>query len=206
MIPIVMTPYLPLQISQLLKNWDIANLYKKLSADFKFAVHAVILIFIAGQIYALHDKHAVNNYKIMVEPNIYPSHAVQFLSANNIGGNILSPFDWGEYLIWKMPNSKVSVDGRFRTVYPQNILTESNLLGNGIIEGKAHIENYPTDIILINKNEHAGKIVSKLPKWGKIYEDPISQIYVPKPNIFYKKAKQNQLLRPNNSPTYQFPG
>jgi hypothetical protein len=206
MIPIVMTPYLPLQITQLLKGWDIADTYKKLSRDFKITVHAVILIFIVAQVYALHDKHAVNDYKILVEPKVYPTHAAQFLIANNIDGNIMTPFDWGEYLIWKRPNSKVSVDGRFRTVYPEEILTNTINLANGQPHAKKHIKTHPPDIILLYKEEHADKIVSKLPGWGKIYDDPISQLYIKKNNPLYENSQKKQLLRPTDSPTYQFPG
>jgi hypothetical protein len=206
MIPIVMTPYLPLQISQLLKGWDITTKYQKLSRDFKFAVQAVLLIFIAGQLFTLHDKHAVNEYKIMVEPEVYPTHAAQFLQANNIDGKIMTPFDWGEYMIWKRPNSKVSVDGRFRTVYPEKILTETMNLANGLPQAVQHIKNYPPDIILLYKEEHAGKLVSKLQDWGKIYDDPISQIFIRKNNPIYEQSKLNTLRRPTESPTYQFPG
>jgi hypothetical protein len=206
MIPIVMTPYLPMQISQILKGWDVTNKFNKLSRDFQLITQGILILFLAWQIVSLDKKYAPNDYKILVAPNIFPAYAMQFMQANSINGNILTPFDWGEYIIWKRPDSKVSVDGRFRTVYPEKILTESNLLSNGLKEGMPHIDNYPTDIIVISKREHTGNIVSKIPKWGKIYDDPITQIYVLKSNPLYKKAKQNLLLRPNNSPTYQFPG
>ena len=36
---------------------------------------------------------------------------------------LLLPFEWGEYAIWHLwPACRVSVDGRFRTVYPEEIL------------------------------------------------------------------------------------
>jgi len=206
LIAIVMTPYLPMQIGYLLKGWDITARFGRLHKDFRVTAQTVVILFLAGQIYALADKHAVNDFKILVEPNIYPTHATQFMLANNIDGNILTPFDWGEYIIWKRPDSKVSVDGRFRTVYPQEVLTQGAHLRNGLPKGKELIENYPTEIILIKKNEHARKIIATLPAWGKIYDDPVSQIYVRKTDPIYERAQKNRLVRPIDPPTYHFPG
>lgn len=206
MIPIVMTPYLPLQIAQLFKGRDIISGFYGLHKDFRIITQGILILFLAGQIYALGNKFAENNFKILVEPKVYPTHAAQFMQANNINGNILTPFDWGEYIIWKRPESKVSVDGRFRTVYPEEVLTQSFNLANGQSAGKQLIENYPTEIILTMKREYAGKIIKTLPEWGKIYDDPISQIYIRKTGPLYEKALKNQLIRPTDPPTYQFPG
>ena len=46
---------------------------------------------------------------------IYPVGAVEYLRLNGFKGNILVPYDWGAYIIWKLyPNVKVSLDGRYR--------------------------------------------------------------------------------------------
>lgn len=206
MIPIVMTPYLPLQISQWFKGRDFISGFRGLHKDFRITAQGILLLFLAAQIYTLGNKFAANNFKILVEPKVYPTYAAQFMEANELNGNILTPFDWGEYIIWKRPKSKVSVDGRFRTVYPEEVLTQSFNLANGLPAGRQLIENYPTEIILTMKREYAGKIITELPVWGKIYDDPISQIYIRKTNPLYEKALKNQLIRPTGPPTYQFPG
>jgi len=46
--------------------------------------------------------------------------AGRFIAANNLGGRMLTWFDWGEYAIWHFgPALKVSMDGRRETVYTE---------------------------------------------------------------------------------------
>jgi hypothetical protein len=44
---------------------------------------------------------------------IYPDKAVKYLHKNQIGeGQLFSDYGWGGYLIWKLPERKVFIDGR----------------------------------------------------------------------------------------------
>ena len=50
--------------------------------------------------------------------------AADFIEANQLRGNLLNWFDWGEYVIWRFgPDLKVSVDGRRETVYSDRLVT-----------------------------------------------------------------------------------
>ena len=42
----------------------------------------------------------------------YPSKAVTYLESSKCKGNIFNSYNFGGYLIWKLPNSKVYIDGR----------------------------------------------------------------------------------------------
>jgi hypothetical protein len=44
--------------------------------------------------------------------NSYPEHAVGYLKNHLPSGNLFSSYDWGGYLIWKLPEKKVFIDGR----------------------------------------------------------------------------------------------
>jgi len=46
------------------------------------------------------------------EGGFYPKGAVEFLHANFPQGEIFSNYGWGGYLIWKLPEKKVFIDGR----------------------------------------------------------------------------------------------
>src|SRR3989344_2007714 len=48
----------------------------------------------------------------LMEKNYYPTKAVNYISANLPKGEIFSDYGWGGYLIWKMPQKKVFIDGR----------------------------------------------------------------------------------------------
>jgi len=58
-----------------------------------------------------------------VHPLEYPTQAADFIRRNRIRGNTAVPFDWGEYFIWKLyPKVRVSIDGRFTTAYPSEVI------------------------------------------------------------------------------------
>lgn len=42
----------------------------------------------------------------------YPAAACDFVQRNGMKGKIFNSYDWGGYLIWRLPESKVSMDGR----------------------------------------------------------------------------------------------
>jgi hypothetical protein len=43
---------------------------------------------------------------------IYPAKAVQFVEEQNLPGPLFNHFDWGGYLIWRLPRLPVAIDGR----------------------------------------------------------------------------------------------
>ena len=72
-----------------------------------------------------------HEFQIHVDPAINPVYAVRFLKENGINGNIMTTSDWGEYVIWKLPKSKVSIDGRFWTVYPPDSIIQNMVFQAG---------------------------------------------------------------------------
>src|SRR5262249_15488639 len=46
------------------------------------------------------------------EAEKYPLKAAEFIAAHGIPGPIFNSYDWGGYLIWKLPEYRIFVDGR----------------------------------------------------------------------------------------------
>ncbi len=55
---------------------------------------------------------SINNARLLTEGRFYPQKAVSFIRINPPTGKIFSEYGWGGYLIWKLPEKKVFVDGR----------------------------------------------------------------------------------------------
>ncbi|MFQ5716395.1 MAG: hypothetical protein ACE5GQ_04775 [Nitrospinales bacterium] len=202
---ILITPYLPLQLARLAEGipWFI----RSLSSVFHGLVASCLLLFSVFEFaYAL-NLYRTHNFKIFVEPTVYPVYAVQFMRANKINGNILTPFDWGEYLIWKLPASKVSIDGRFRTVYPETIIHKSWEFSRGGKGWRAMADDYPTEIILVRKSDPVRNALKRAGDWVQIYEDPISMLYVPKTLPPGGKAplSKRSWINPTQRPSFEFP-
>jgi len=177
------------------------------SAAMRFC-QAMLMVAIGVNIYSGVKKNAFNDFKIIVEPLVYPSYAVQFMDANHIRGNIWVPFDWGEYLIWKLPDSKISIDGRFRTAYPLSVLDEHMAFLEGRPGWQTIPDKYPTDYILTRRKDKTHLLLNQHPGWLKIYEDPIAFLYVrvtEPPGRIETLSKQDKLITPSGPPSLDFP-
>lgn len=178
MFAILAAPFLAEKISGIAET---VKLKEKMTSKFLQALLCIAIAFIIGyQLFTTIDKHIKAEFNIIVDPNVYPVRAIQFLKLNSIKGNLLVPFDWGEYAIWKLyPDSKVSIDGRFDTVYPVDVIND-HFNGAKSEEGlHSLINKYPTDIILARRDPFSQRMINDLTDdWIYIYSDKISMIFL----------------------------
>lgn len=205
---IVIAPYIHLQFSEIIRDWNLADTVNKLSSGFHQAIFITLIIFGGIQLYSGINKYRESDYEIMVPPNMYPVYAAQFIKANNIKGNILAPFDWGEYIIWNLPDSKVSVDGRFRTAYPEELINQNLSFSAGGTKWRALLNEYPTEIVLTRKSDKTHEYLSAQTDWLKIYEDIISTIHIKKESPqkpIQERFNNKELIQIDSPPSFLFP-
>jgi len=128
------------------------------------------------------------------ESSFYPKNAVQFLHNHLPSGNIFSSYDWGGYLIWKLPKKKVFIDGRmpsWRWKAPS--VKESDYafrdyqnIGSGKLPWKTVINKYHITMVFlpvsIEKKER------KKSYWLRFLENPDI--------VFYGKKENNTISIP----------
>src|SRR5262249_56337116 len=103
-----------------------------------------------------------------------PLNAFDFLRANAVGGNLATPFNWGEYVLWKLhPSVKVSFDGRYETVYPEEVATDNFNFMNGKGEWRRLLTRYPTEMVLVARAYRMAPLMAGEPGWTLAHEDPI---------------------------------
>lgn len=73
---------------------------------YNFAIAGSLIVFTLQSIFGLLGA------KSLTEEAFYPKKAVEFLKSNLPAGQIFSEYGWGGYLIWKLPEKKVFIDGR----------------------------------------------------------------------------------------------
>ncbi len=112
------------------------------------------------------------NQHIAMESPYYPVDAVKFIKEQGLSGKILSRFDWGEYLIWELyPQSLVAFDGRYETVYPQEVEKKYFDFHKGSPGWRRFLEDYPPDLILLEKGMAIARLIELEPGWRKVYAD-----------------------------------
>ncbi|MGH7781532.1 MAG: hypothetical protein ACREQR_17095 [Candidatus Binataceae bacterium] len=108
----------------------------------------------------------------------YPAGAVAFMQSRRLHGNILDNFLWGEYLIWHMsPESKVFIDGRYDTVYPQDILLAFMLFHFDQTGADAILTRWPHDYVMLPPDDRAVQVIARHPEWKLIYRDSDTLLY-----------------------------
>jgi len=102
-----------------------------------------------------------------------PEGAVDVMIAHDLHGNILSTFNWGEYLIWHLaPASKVFMDGRYDTVYPPKVIDDYLTFQYGESGAKEVLRKYPHDFILLSPNDEVAlALIAAASEWKRIYRD-----------------------------------
>lgn len=110
------------------------------------------------------------------EKEIFPAGAVAVLQAEQPQGNLLNEYNWGGYLLWKLPEYPVFVDGR-TDLFGDEIIGQWITLMNagegwqGLIERYAiHSALIQPDRPLVNALQAAG--------WETRYQDDLSILLV----------------------------
>ena len=119
-------------------------------------------------------------WELNVPADYYPVGAVEFLRLNDMRGNLATPYNWGEFVLWKLsPRVKVSFDGRYETVYPPYVSTDNFnfMYGNG--DWRRLLRAYPTEMVLVDKRYPMAVHMAQEPGWIPVYEDKISALYLP---------------------------
>jgi hypothetical protein len=107
----------------------------------------------------------------------YPTGAqLEYIKRNYSSGNILTEFEWGEYLIWNLgPRIKVGLDGRYETIYQDHVANEYF----DYIKGKKNsfLDAYAHDIVLFRPDSPAVVFLRHSPDWKVAYEDMDSILF-----------------------------
>ncbi len=122
----------------------------------------------------------IQTYKPLSEDRYYPKRALEYLKTNPPQGNIFAPFGWGGYLIWKLPEKRVFIDGRMP--HWGNILNEYTEIISLQRPFEKTAKSYNIDTVLVQKSRTKfADLAKELEKkgWKKIYEDDVSMILRP---------------------------
>ncbi|MDM8542404.1 hypothetical protein QUF90_15115 [Desulfococcaceae bacterium HSG9] len=155
------------------------------------------------QFYSTVSLYAQTKCRIIVSPKEYPVSAVRFLNLNNIQGNIILPFTWGEYAIWKLyPDCRVSIDGRFRTVYDESVIQAHFIHPDDISRLQELINQYPADIFLARQSSFWNTFIKENKNWIYVYSDKVAVIFLHKKIL---KQFSSGLQYPKSEPLPYFP-
>ena len=206
---IVVAPYVIFGLSTFVFNLQ-RKFPKLVLTDISRYIFVIFFCFQTSYlIYLSVGRYIDAGFRIIVDPETYPVQAVQFMKTNNMKGNLLVPFEWGEYAIWKLyPDCKVSIDGRFRTVYPETIIGDHFIADNDREGWQALIQKYPSDILLVRQIPFFQDLIKNPNEWTYVYSDSIGIVFI---RNTIKNLKTLERFRsggytyPTSAPSIYFP-
>ncbi len=123
---------------------------------------------------------AIIGGKTLSEEKYYPKNAVLFLRNNQVEGRLMSHYTWGGYLIWKLPEKKVFIDGRMPSwKWNAGVVGETNdamqeyvAVTNGEVSWQETFEKYDIQAVLWpSENEN-----TRMDNLEKRWEDFLASI------------------------------
>jgi len=115
--------------------------------------------------------------RVIYEPGDYPVAAVRALRDAGAPLNLAVPLDWGEYVLWSLaPQVKVSIDGRFATVFPEQVVEDNFAFFTSAPTWRRLLEHYPTEAVLVPADWSSP--IRREPGWQRAYGDTVAEIYV----------------------------
>jgi hypothetical protein len=137
------------------------------------AVAAIVVL----QLVLLGTRLANDGPHVVYDAREYPVDAMHYLQRESLTGNLAVPLDWGGYVLWHgRPNVRVSLDGRFATVYPPAAVTANfAFYGEGTPGDAARlIDDYGATIVLSPAGWRTP--VHGRPDWTVRYRDDVAEI------------------------------
>ena len=131
-----------------------------------------------AQLALLTDRLWQTRGAIVYAAEDYPVGAVRFMRAAGLHGNLALPLDWGGYVLWHTaPAIKVSLDGRFATLYPQRVVEDNFAFFRGDdAPGAARlIDEYPTTLALVPSG--VSTILDHRAGWQRMYTDSVATLF-----------------------------
>lgn len=118
-------------------------------------------------------------FRMEVPRSLFPVSAIEYMQKHRLTGDTLTFFDWGQQMLWELPDNRVSFDGRLDTIYSKKIMDAHWRLYAGEDPGP----DLPLDkpwYALLPTSSRAIEVLYKK-HWTILYHDPIAVVLARKP-------------------------
>lgn len=143
----------------------------------KYFILIATLLFVSGRIYrqAAEILAKGQSDSTYCQSMGYPCEAIDFIRKEKLQGNMFNHYNWGAYLVWKLPEYTVFIHGRFP---PADIFSEYEKV-LGLQEGWQDVlTKYNVKWFLLPGDEAFEEIVTAVGGWKTKYSDDKSIILV----------------------------
>ena len=155
---------------------DNRYLQTELNAKYHVIPFLVILflIVIALNNGYLFDKKIVNcNFPA----SDIPVKAMEYVKEHPIKGNMLNQDNWGGYIMYAYPGTKVFMDGRL-DMYQQDFLDQYQKVARATLGWQEILDKYDVQWIVFNNKTALHNLLDASPDWDVYYRDELATVFI----------------------------
>jgi hypothetical protein len=172
--------YMPVILSEIRKDY-FSKLPLPLSSWGFALLLAALLLYSHWFISPSWPVKFIPSFNITASTAYYPIGALNWMKKNNISGNVLPFFGWGEFLIWEChPKCKIGMDGRYETVYQEEVYIEYFDFLMGRKNWQEFLNKYPHDLVLIKPGVRIHTLMLEHTSWKNVYSDTTASLFLRK--------------------------
>jgi hypothetical protein len=105
----------------------------------------------------------------------FPAKASAYIESHGLQGPIFNPCGWGGYLIWRLPNMPVSIEGR-ANLYEATLAATSNTVG-GAKNWSQDADVRRAKTILLDQGGPLATVLRCDPHYHLLYEDSVAAVF-----------------------------
>lgn len=135
----------------------------------------LLLVLTAGTLHVMQGTEAA-----VVEaqsPQGLPAAAVDYLQETQPPGPIFNNYNWGGYLIWRLPRYPVFVDGR-TDLYDDAFVREYLSIYLAEDDWQERLDAYGINLVLAERGSPLANNLGREPGWDPVYRDSLASVLV----------------------------
>ncbi len=107
----------------------------------------------------------------------FPVKASAYIESHALQGPLFNPYGWGGYLIWRLPNMPVSIDGR-ANLYEATLAASANTI-RGAKDWPQDADLSKAKTILLEQGCPLATVLRSNPHYRLVYEDSVAAVFQP---------------------------
>lgn len=139
---------------------------------------AIVSVVTVAVLFLTVKSYNISNAELQkVVDKSYPTAAAAFVEQNDLKGPLYNHSNWGGYLIWRLPQLPVAIDGRSNLHTPDR-LRQSYEVWRGKPDWSADSELQSSNLVIAEKDFPLTQLLRLDHQWRVLYEDEIAVVFV----------------------------
>ncbi len=136
-----------------------------------------VAVLVLGVVITIHSRGISNASLNREVAENFPQQASEFVQSHALNGPLYNDFNWGGYLIWRLPEYRVGMDGR-TNLHGDRRFARSYATWSGSHDWAADPELSQAKLVIGSVNYPLASLLRFDPRFRLVYEDKLAVVFV----------------------------